>query len=321
MAETSLMPGQVKIKVIGLGGGGCNSITRMVREQIRGVEFIAMNTDAQHLETTEAPVRIQLGEHLTHGLGAGGDPAVGRKAAEETHDQIKQILEGADMVFITAGMGGGTGTGSAPVVAEIAKQSGALTIAMVTRPFSFEGTRRNRVANEGIASLIGKADTVIAIHNQRLLQVADQKTSLDSAFRMADEVLFHGVQAIAEIITNPGLINIDFASVCTVMKGAGPAWMSIGYGSGPNRAVDAAKAALARPLVDISIEAAERALFRVVGGSGLALSEVKDAAEVIRQAIDPEANVFFGVVLDPKMGEAVRLTLIAAGFPTVESQP
>ncbi len=320
MAETSLMPGQVKIKAIGLGGGGCNSITRMIREQIRGVEFIAMNTDAQHLQMTEAPMRIQLGEHLTHGLGAGGDPVLGRKATEETLDEIKHVVGGADMVFITAGMGGGTGTGSAPLVAEIARQTGALTIAMVTKPFSFEGTRRSRVADEGIASLIGKADTVIVIHNQRLLQLADQKTSLDGAFRMADEVLFHGVQAIAEIITVPGLINIDFSSVRTVMKDAGPAWMSIGYGSGPNRAVDAATAALASPLVDMSINGAKRALFRVVGGSSLALSEVKNAAEVIRQAVDPEANLFFGVVLDLKMGEAVRLTLIAAGFATKEAR-
>ncbi|MFH1016431.1 MAG: cell division protein FtsZ, partial [Chloroflexota bacterium] len=245
MAKTSYVPSPAKIKVVGIGGGGCNAITRMVREQIRGVEFIAMNTDAQHLAVTEAALRIQLGERTTHGLGAGGDHILGRKAAEESRDEIKQVVTGADMVFVTAGMGGGTGTGSAPLVAEIAEQSGALTIAMVTKPFSFEGVHRNQVAEEGITNLIDKVDTLIIIPNDRLLQLCDQKTSIDEAFKMADEVLFHGVQAIAEVVTVPGLINLDFAGIRTVMEDAGPAWMSIGRGSGPGRAVDAAKKALA----------------------------------------------------------------------------
>ena len=236
MARTSYVPGPVKIKVIGLGGAGCNAVTRMVREQIHGVEFIVMNTNAQHLAITEVPIRIQLGEQITRGIGAGGDPELGRRAAEESRDEIKQAITGADMVFITAGMGGGTGTGSAPLVAEIAKQSGALTIAFVTKPFKFEGTHRNQVAEEGIGNLIDKVDALIIIPNERLLETSDQKTSIDSAFKMADEVLFHGVRAIAEVVTVPGLINVDFASVRTVMKDAGPAWMSIGKGSGSNRA-------------------------------------------------------------------------------------
>jgi len=319
MAKTSYVPRSTKIRVVGLGGAGCNSVTRMVREQIRGVEFIAMNTDAQHLAATEAALRIQVGERTTHGLGAGGDHILGRKAAEESRDEIKEVVTGADMVFVTAGMGGGTGTGSAPLVAEIAKQSGALTIAMVTMPFSFEGTHRNQVAEEGITNLIDKVDTLIIIPNDRLLQLSDQKTSIDGAFKMADEVLFHGVQAIAEVVTVPGLINLDFAGVRTVMKDAGPAWMSIGRGSGQSRAVDAAKKALASPLMDISVERAKGVLFNIVGGSNLTLFEVKNVAEVIRQAVHPEANVIFGVVLDPNMGNEVRLTLIATGFTTKET--
>ncbi|MBI4186642.1 MAG: cell division protein FtsZ [Chloroflexi bacterium] len=314
MAKTSYVPSAAQIKVIGLGGAGCNAITRMVREQIRGVEFIAMNTDAQQLEITEAAVRVQLGERLTRGLGAGGDHTLGKKAAEESRDQIKQIVTGADMVFITAGMGGGSGTGSAPVVAELAKQSGALTIAVVTKPFSFEGTRRSKVAEEGIASLLDKVDTLVIVPNDRLLNLCDQKTGVDSAFKMADEILHHGVQAIAEVITVPGLINLDFADVRTVMKDAGPAWMSIGHGSGQNRAVDAAREAMASPLLDVSVGGAKSILFNIAGSSNLSLCEVNNAAEVIRKALDPEANVIFGVVLDQNMGNEVRLTLVATGF-------
>ncbi len=316
---TSYVPSLTKIKVIGLGGAGCNAITRMVREQIRGVEFIAMNTDARHLAATEAALRVQLGERTTRGLGAGGDHILGRKAAEESRSEIKEVVTGADMVFVTAGMGGGTGTGAAPLVAEIAKQSGALTIAMVTKPFGFEGIHRNQVAEEGIASLIDKVDTLIIIPNDRLLQLCDQKTSIDVAFKTADEVLCHGVQAIAEVVTVPGFINLDFAGIRTVMKDAGPAWMSVGQGSGQGRAVDAAKKALVSPLIGISIEGAKGVLFKIVGGSNLTLFEVKDAAEVIRQAVDPQANVIFGVGLDPNMGNEVRLTLIATGFTTKES--
>ncbi len=319
MAKTSYVPSGARIKVIGLGGGGCNAITRMVREQIRGVEFIAMNTDGQHLAITEAAVRIQLGERITRGLGAGGDHLVGRKAAEESLDEIKQAVVGADMVFVTAGMGGGTGTGAIPAVAQVAKQSGALTIAVVTKPFAFEGTHRSQVAEEGIIDLSGKVDTLIIIPNDRLLELCDQKTSVDGAFKMADEVLFHGVQAIAEVVTVPGLINLDFADVRTVMKDAGPAWMSIGHGSGQNRARDAAKEALSSPLLDVSIQGARGVLFNIAGGSNLSLFEVNEAADVIRQAVDPEANVIFGVVLDPNMSNDIRLTLIATGFATKDA--
>jgi cell division protein FtsZ len=314
MAKAAFNASPARIKVIGLGGGGCNAITRMVREQIRGVEFIGMNTDAQALSVTEAPIRVQLGEKLTRGLGVGGDHNVGQKAAEENRDEIKELLTGADMVFITCGMGGGTGTGAAPVVAEVSKQTGALTIAVVTKPFSFEGAHRNEVADEGIVRLLGKVDTLIIIPNDKLLDLCDQKTVVDNAFKMADDVLRHGVQAIAEVITVPGLINLDFADVKTVMKDAGPAWMSIGYGASKNRAADAAKEALASPLLDVSIAGAKGVLFNVAGGTGLTLFEVNEAADVIRQAVDPSANIIFGVVQDPSMGDDMRITLIATGF-------
>ncbi|MDO8567268.1 MAG: cell division protein FtsZ [Dehalococcoidales bacterium] len=319
MAKTSYVPSPAKIKVIGTGGAGCNAITRMVRDQIRGVEFIAMNTDAAHLAITEATIRIQLGENCTRGLGAGGDPRLGLKAAQESRDDLKQYIEGADMVFIAAGMGGGTGTGSAPLVAEIAKQSGALTIAIVTKPFGFEGAHRLASAEEGIANLIDKVDTLIIIPNDRLLDLCNQKTSVDGAFRIADEVLSHGVQAIAEVVTVPGLINLDFADIKTIMKDAGPAWMSIGHGTGQNRASDAAKEALSSPLLDISIEGAMGLLFNVCGGENLSLFEVNAAAEVIRAAVDPDANIIFGVNLSPTLGNEVRLTLIATGFSTKDA--
>jgi len=314
MAKAAFNPSPARIKVIGLGGGGCNAITRMVREQIRGVEFIGMNTDAQALSITEAPIRVQLGEKLTRGLGVGGDHNRGQKAAEETRDEIKELLTGADMVFITCGMGGGTGTGAAPVVAEVSKQTGALTIAVVTKPFTFEGVRRNEVADDGIVRLLGKVDTLIIIPNDRLLDLCDSKTMVDNAFKMADDVLRHGVQAIAEVITVPGLINLDFADVKTVMQDAGPAWMSIGLGASKNRAVEAAKEALASPLLDVSIAGAKGVLFNVAGGTGLTLFEVNEAADVIKEAVDPGANIIFGVVQDPSMGDEMRITLIATGF-------
>ncbi len=314
MAKTSFVPNPAKIKVIGLGGGGCNAITRMVREEIQGVEFIAVNTDAQALAITEAPTRIQLGEKLTKGLGAGGDYNLGQKAAEESRDEIKELISGADMVFVTCGMGGGTGTGAAPVIAEIAKQGGALTIAVVTRPFTFEGVHRCQVSDEGIIRLLGKVDTLINIPNDRLLDLCDQKTNVDNAFKLADDVLRHGVQAISEVITVPGLINLDFADVKAVMKDAGPAWMSIGTGEGKNRAVDAAKEALASSLLDVSIEGSKGVLFNVVGGSSLTLFEVNEAADVIKQAVNPEANIIFGVAYDPNMDNELRITLIATGF-------
>ncbi|MFC1952877.1 cell division protein FtsZ [Chloroflexota bacterium] len=314
MAKTSFSLSPAKIKVIGLGGGGCNAVTRMVQEQIHGVEFIAANTDAQAMALTEAPIRIQIGERSTKGLGVGGDHSFGQKAAEESRDEFKEAIAGADMVFITCGMGGGTGTGAAPTVAEISKQSGALTIAVVTKPFTFEGTNRTKVAEEGIAQLLGKVDTLIIIPNDRLLDLCDHKTGVDTAFKMADDVLRHGVQAISDVITVPGMINLDFADVKAVMKDAGPAWMSIGRGSGQNRAVDAAKEALASPLLDVSASGSKGVLFNVVGGENLSLFEVNQSAEVIRQAVDPEANIIFGVASDPAMDKDIQITLIATGF-------
>lgn len=318
MAKTSYVPSPAKIKVIGLGGAGCNAITRMVRQQIQGVEFIAMNTDAQHLEITEAPQRVHLGQKITRGLGAGGNHVIGQKSAEENQDELKELVADADMVFLTAGMGGGTGTGALPVVAEIAKQSGALTIAVVTKPFSFEGTRRSEVAEEGIANAINKVDTLVIIPNDRLLDLCDKKTGVDGAFKLADEALYHGVQAIAEVITVPGLINLDFADVRTVMKDAGPSWMSIGRGTGSNRAIDAAREALESPLLDVSVTGATGVLFNIAGNNGLSLFEVNGAADVIRQAVDPQANIIFGVTLDPNLDKDVRLTLIATGFSSKE---
>ena len=314
MAKTSFVPNPARIKVIGMGGGGCNAITRMVREEIQGVEFIAMNTDAQALAITEAPTRIQLGEKLTRGLGVGGDHTMGQKAAEESRDEIRELVAGADMVFITGGMGGGTGTGAAPVVAEIARESGALTIAVVTKPFTFEGVHRSEVAKDGICKLLSKVDTLIIIPNDRLLDLCDQKVGVDNAFKMADDVLQHGVQAISEVITVPGMINLDFADVKSVMKDAGPAWMSIGHGTGKNRAVDAAREALASPLLDVTIEGSKGVLFNIIGSNDLTLYEVNEAAEVIKQAVDPDANIIFGVANDPNMGSDVRITLITTGF-------
>jgi cell division protein FtsZ len=316
MAKSTYIANPAKIKVIGLGGGGCNAITRMVREEIQGVEFVAMNTDAQALALTEAPVRFQLGEKISRGLGVGGDHNMGQKAAEEDRDEIRQLVAGADMVFVTAGMGGGTGTGSASVIAEVAKQSGALTIGIVTKPFAFEGTHRSKVAQDGINRLMSRVDTLIIIPNDRLLDICDQQTSVDSAFKMADDVLLHGVQAIAEVITSPGMINLDFADVKAIMKDAGPAWMSIGTGTGKNRAADAAKAALASPLLDVSISGAKGVLFNVVGSNNLTLFEVNEAAAVIRQAVDPEANIIFGVANNASMDKDVKITLIATGFAT-----
>jgi cell division protein FtsZ len=314
MAKSSSVQSPAKIKVIGMGGGGCNAITRMVRDEIRGVEFIAMNTDAQALAITEAPVRFQLGERVTRGLGAGGDHNVGQRAAEENRDELVQLVTGSDMVFVTAGMGGGTGTGSIPVVAEIAKKSGALTIAIVTKPFTFEGRHRTKTAEEGIARLAGKCDTLIIIPNDKLLTLCDRQTNVENAFRMADECLRHGVQAISEVITVPGMINLDFADVRAIMKDAGPAWMSIGIGSGANRATDAAKDALASPLLDVSIKGAKGVLFNITGSDNLTLHEVNQAAEIIRAAVDPGANIIFGVRKDEHMDKELKITLIATGF-------
>jgi len=314
MAKASFVPNPAKIKVIGLGGGGCNAVTRMHQEGMQGVELIAMNTDAQALAITEAPIRVQLGEKLSRGLGVGGDHNAGQKAAEESRDELSDLVCGADMVFITGGMCGGTGTGAAPVVADLAKQSGALTIAVVTKPFTFEGVHRSDVAQEGIARLLGKVDTLIIIPNDRLLDICDQKAGVDNAFKMADDVLRHGVQAITEVITVPGMINLDFADVRAVMKDAGPAWMSMGIGSGKSRAVDAAKEALASPLLDVSIDGSQGVLFNIVGNDSLTLYEVNEAAEVVKAAVDPDANIIFGVAHDLNMDDQVRITLVATGF-------
>jgi cell division protein FtsZ len=314
MAKQIYTPTPAKIKAIGIGGGGCNAITRMVREEIKGVDFIAMNTDGQALALAEAPTRIQLGEKLTRGLGAGGDNKIGAKAAEESCNIIEDIVQGADMVFVAAGMGGGTGTGGIPIVAEVAKESGALTIGVVTKPFTFEGMHRAHVAEEGLVELADKVDTLIIIPNDRLLQLCDAKTSVENAFRLADDALLLGVQAISEVVTVPGLINLDFADIKSVMRDAGPAWMSMGKASGQSRAAEAAKAALASPLLDVSIEGTTGVLFNITGGPSLTLFECNEAAQVISQAVDPDANIVFGVVFDPKMDSEIRITVIATGF-------
>ena len=314
MAKQIFTPSPARIKAIGIGGGGSNAITRMVREGIKGVDFIAMNTDGQALALAEAPTRIQLGEKLTRGLGAGGDHKVGAKAAEESCDIVEEIVQGADMVFIAAGMGGGTGTGGIPVVADVAKKSGALTIGVVTKPFAFEGMHRREVAEEGLVQLSNKVDTLIIIPNDRILQLCDAKTTVDNAFRLADDALRLGVQAISEVVTVPGLINLDFADIKSVMKDSGPAWMSVGRASGQSRAAEAAKAAMASPLLDVSINGATGVLFNITGGPSLTLFECNEAAQIIGQAVGPDANIVFGVVFDSKMDTEVRITVIATGF-------
>jgi len=311
-----MAPNAARIKVIGVGGGGCNAVTRMVRDEIQGVEFYCLNTDAQSLQIVECPHKMQIGEKLTRGLGSGGDHNIGQRAAEESRDDIRDMVGKADMVFITAGMGGGTGTGASPVVAEAAKETGALVIGIVTRPFSFEGAHRRLVAEEGINQLIGYCDTLIIVPNDRLLPLCDSRSRMDSAFKMADDVLRQAVAAVAEVITVPGMINLDYADIRSVMKDAGPAWLSIGKGTGQNRATDAAKAALASPMLDVSIEGAKGVLYTVSGGSSLALHEVNQAAELIKGAVDPEANIIFGVTFNPKLESEVHITLVATGFRT-----
>jgi cell division protein FtsZ len=286
----------------------------MAKADIQGVDFIGVNTDAQALLLTETPTRIQVGEKLTKGLGVGGDPDVGLQAAEESREELKQAIDGADMVFITAGMGGGTGTGVSPVVAQIAKESGALTIAIVTKPFSFEGLPRGATAENWLTNLVDKVDTLIIIPNDRLLSLCDHKMLMQDAFKTADEVLEQGVRSIAEVITVPGMINLDFADIKAIMKDAGPAWMSIGYGSGQDRAAEAARQAIASPLLDVSVKGSKGVLFNVTGGENLTLHEVDEAAKVINDAVDPDANIIFGVVFDPSMDDGVKITLITTGF-------
>ncbi len=308
------------IKVVGVGGGGCNAVNRMIDAGLKGVEFIAVNTDAQALLMSDADVKLDVGRQLTRGLGAGSDPDVGRQAAEEHREEIEEVLKGADMVFITAGKGGGTGTGGAPIIAEIAKNLGALTIGVVTRPFTFEGRRRSVQAESGIQRLKEKVDTLIIIPNDRLLQVSDDKTSMLNAFKMADEVLLQGVQGITDLITTPGLINTDFADVKMIMTNAGSALMGIGYASGDGRSVAAARSAISSPLLEASIEGARGILLNVSGPSDLGLFEVNEAAEIIAQAAHPDANIIFGAVIDDALGDEVRLTVIAAGFDRYEGE-
>jgi cell division protein FtsZ len=303
-----------RIKVIGVGGGGSNAVNRMIDEGIQGVEFIVANTDAQALMLTKAGGRVRLGDKLTRGLGAGGNPEVGRKAAEESADELYSVLKGSDMVFVTAGMGGGTGTGAAPVVAQIAKESGALTIGVVTRPFTFEGMRRMQAADTGIGQLKEHADTLIAIPNDRLLQIADKRASLQDAFRLADDVLHQGIQGISELITTPGLINLDFADVRAIMSEGGAALMAVGTGTGDERAKKAAEDAISSKLLDITIDGARGVLFNVTGGPSMTLFEVNQAAAIIRETSHPDVNMIFGAVIDPNMGDDIRITVIATGF-------
>ncbi|MGN6752527.1 MAG: cell division protein FtsZ [Intrasporangium sp.] len=302
------------IKVVGIGGGGVNAINRMIEVGLKGVEFIAINTDAQALLMSDADVKLDVGRELTRGLGAGADPEVGRKAAEDHAEEIEEVLKGADMVFVTAGEGGGTGTGGAPVVARIAKGLGALTIGVVTRPFTFEGRRRANQAESGIGSLREEVDTLIVIPNDRLLSISDRNVSMMDAFRSADQVLLSGVQGITDLITTPGLINLDFADVKSVMQGAGSALMGIGSARGEDRAVQAAELAISSPLLEASIDGAHGVLLSIQGGSDLGLFEINEAARLVQEAAHPEANIIFGAVIDDALGDEVRVTVIAAGF-------
>ncbi|HQA61127.1 MAG TPA: cell division protein FtsZ, partial [Tepidanaerobacteraceae bacterium] len=301
------------IKVVGIGGGGNNAINRMIDSGLKGVEFIAVNTDAQALYLSKADKKIQIGEKLTKGLGAGANPEIGRKAAEESKDIMEEVLQGADMIFITAGMGGGTGTGASPIVAEISKSLGILTVGVVTKPFTFEGKKRQANAEIGIADIKNNVDTLITIPNDRLLSIAEKKTSMIEAFKMADDVLRQGVQGISDLIAVPGLINLDFADVRTIMLDTGLAHMGIGKGSGEGRAVEAAKQAISSPLLETSIEGAKGVLLNITGGANLGLLEINEAAELISSVADPEANIIFGAVIDEKLQDEIIITVIATG--------
>jgi cell division protein FtsZ len=303
-----------KIKVVGIGGGGCNAVNRMVQSDFEGVDFITINTDAQALFHSKAAEKVNIGKGVTRGLGAGANPDLGKRAAEESSEEIKSLLEGADMVFITAGMGGGTGTGGAPVIAEIAKELGALTVAVVTKPFSFEGHRRANVALEGLENLKSKVDTLITIPNDRILSIIDKKTPLTDAFAVVDEILKQGVQGISDLITVNGMINVDFADVRSIMQNAGTALMGIGYGTGENRAVEAARAAIDSPLLELSIDGARGLLFNITGGTDLSMYEVDEAAKIITDAADPEANIIFGAVINDSYTGEMKITVIATGF-------
>ena len=310
----TMMDGTATIKVIGVGGAGNNAVNRMVESGIKGVDFIAVNTDRQALQNSKANTKIQIGEKITRGLGAGANPDIGAQSAEESKAEVAEVLRGADMVFVTAGMGGGTGTGAAPIVAQAAKEMGILTIGVVTKPFTFEGKKRLSQAERGIESLKGKVDTLVVIPNDKLLQIIDRKTSIIEAFKMADDVLRQGVQGISDLIAVPGLVNLDFADVKTIMLNTGMAHMGIGRASGENRAEDAAKQAIQSPLLETSIEGARGVIINITGGEDLGLHEVNTAAELVQRSVDPEANVIFGTVTDPSMEDEIQITVIATGF-------
>jgi len=309
-----------QIKVIGCGGGGNNAVNRMIEAGLQGVDFIALNTDKQALVMSQAEHKIQIGEKITKGLGAGANPEIGQKSAEESREEIYKALEGADMVFITAGMGGGTGTGAAPVVATIAKELGILTVGVVTKPFTFEGRKRMEQADKGIEELKTKVDTLVTIPNDRLLQIAEKKTSLSEAFKIADDVLLQGVQGISDLIAVPGLINLDFADVKTIMENKGLAHMGIGWASGENRAVEAAQKAIQSPLLETSIQGAKGVLLNITGGSQLGLFDVNEAAELVAQAADPDVNLIFGAVIDESLQDEIKITVIATGFDNYATQ-
>ena len=312
--NVTMMDGTATIKVIGVGGAGNNAVNRMIEADIKGVDFIAVNTDRQALQISKAKTKIQIGEKITRGLGAGANPDIGAQAAEESKAEVAEVLRGADMVFVTAGMGGGTGTGAAPIVAQAAKEMGILTIGVVTKPFTFEGKKRLSQAERGIESLKGKVDTLVVIPNDKLLQIVDRKTSIIEAFKMADDVLRQGVQGISDLIAIPGLVNLDFADVKTIMLNQGMAHMGVGSASGENRAEDAAKEAIQSPLLETSIEGAKGVIINITGGDSLGLHEVNTAAELVQRSVDPEANIIFGTVTDETMGDEIRITVIATGF-------
>ncbi len=312
--NVTMMDGTATIKVIGVGGAGNNAVNRMIEAEIKGVDFISVNTDRQALQISKAKTKIQIGEKITRGLGAGANPDIGAQAAEESKSEVAEVLRGADMVFVTAGMGGGTGTGAAPVVAQAAKEMGILTIGVVTKPFTFEGKKRLSQAERGIESLKGKVDTLVVIPNDKLLQIVDRKTSIIEAFKMADDVLRQGVQGISDLIAIPGLVNLDFADVKTIMLNQGMAHMGVGRASGENRAEDAAKEAIQSPLLETSIEGAKGVIINITGGDNLGLHEVNTAAELVQRSVDPEANIIFGTVTDESMGDDIQITVIATGF-------
>ncbi len=313
-SKSQMLEAFARIKVIGVGGGGCNAVNRMIEEGMPGIEFVTVNTDAQALLTSKAPKKVRIGDKSTRGLGAGGNPEVGQKAAEESQEELYDVLKGSDMVFVTAGLGGGTGTGAAPVVAQLAKEAGALTIGVVTRPFSFEGSKRQQSAEQGAAQLKEHADTLIIIPNDRLLQIVDKHASLQNAFRLADDVLRQGIQGISELITIPGLINLDFADVRTIMSEGGAALMAVGQASGEDRARVAAEQAISSQLLDVTINGARGILFNVTGGTSLTLFEVNQAAAIIKETAHPDVNLIFGAVINPEMADDLRITVIATGF-------